>query len=141
LIDGEPVPRTVHIMEDVDAAMASADGTGNTFMCWEFLRTHEHLRWRPPAWRDDWEVGPAVELCAVERNLVIHVEGTSNAPRFRLLTGPLRDLTRGDSVDPFTPVMTTDERIEGVGATLDEAIISLAASVRSVYGDGVTAKR
>jgi hypothetical protein len=118
------------------------EGTTDVFACWEYLLGHPMLRWLPPAWRDgSLGTAEAVELRAIERNLIVHLEATEHGARYRLLTGPLIDLIRGGQPDPFTPVMVADERLQGCGESFDEAVVALASAVRDVYGDHPEARQ
>lgn len=109
--------------------------------CWTFLREHPKLQWVPPAWRRGGGFFERqVALRAIERNLIVTVEQTMTGPCFKLVTGPLKDLVSHGEVDPFTPVMVTDDRLAGCGATFDEAVVSLAEAVVEVYGSGVLAE-
>lgn len=104
-------------------------------VAWEYLRSHPKLRWLPPAWRD--RSGKSVEdfeIKAVERNLVIRLEGRGSRSLFVVTTGPLEDFIRDGEPDPLTPRMTTDERLRGEGRTFEEAVRCLADAVQMTYG-------
>ncbi len=106
---------------------------------WRFLCEHPHLRWTPPAWRNLGEAAArSVELRAVERNLLVRVETNEAGTVVVLSTGPLRDFVRDGTADPFTPAMTTDERLQASGCSFEDAVVQLASRVAATCSSGTT---
>ena len=101
---------------------------------WNFLAGHPALNWVPPFWRQ--QVLLATEsrsVRAIERNLSISMRKVGEKGLICVGTGPLRDLVRGDRVDPLTPLMVQDPRLQAEAETFEEAIVRLAETVSAFY--------
>jgi len=101
---------------------------------WNYLAGHPALNWVPPFWRQQLLLATeSRSVRAIERNLSITMRKVGDKGLICLGTGPLRDLVRGDHVDPLTPLMVQDPRLQVEAETFEEAIIRLADAVSALY--------
>jgi hypothetical protein len=101
---------------------------------WNYLAGHPALNWVPPFWRQQLlQAAESRSVRAIERNLSISMRKVGSKGLICLGTGPLRDLVRGDQVDPLTPLMVQDPRLQAEAETFEQAIIRLADAVRALY--------
>jgi hypothetical protein len=101
---------------------------------WNYLAGHPALNWVPPFWRQQLLLATeSRSVRAIERNLSIAMRKVGEKWLICVGTGPLRDLVRGDRVDPLTPLMVQDPRLQAEAETFEEAIVRLADRVSAFY--------